>query len=65
MKTLLLCIGLVFVLEGLPYMANPEAMRHWLKKLSELPAEELRILGAALMAVGFFICFVVQKTGLF
>ncbi len=62
MKTFLLLIGLILVLEGLPYVAAPEAMRNWLIKLSECEANHLRLVGLLAMAVGFFICFAVQKT---
>ncbi|PIE63640.1 MAG: hypothetical protein CSA20_02810, partial [Deltaproteobacteria bacterium] len=30
MKLFLLLIGMVFVVEGLPYVVAPEAMRRWL-----------------------------------
>ncbi len=65
MKLLVLLIGMVLILEGMPYAAAPEAMKEWLQKLSELPAGQLRILGLAAMAAGLLICFVVQRTSLF
>ncbi len=45
MKLLLTLIGLVFVLEGLPYLAFPEAMQRWLKQLLEMPPGQLRFMG--------------------
>lgn len=65
MKLLLLLIGMVFILEGLPYVAFPEAMRTWLARLSQTPAGHLRVMGLAAMLFGFILCWVVQKTGLF
>ncbi len=65
MKLLVLLIGMVLILEGLPYAAAPDAMKEWLVKLSELPAGQLRLLGMLAMAAGLLICFVVQKTSLF
>lgn len=62
MKLLVLLIGMVLILEGMPYAAAPEAMKDWLSKLSELPAGQLRLLGLGAMAAGFLICFIVQKT---
>jgi len=32
MKILLLVIGMVFILEGIPYVAFPESMQEWLQK---------------------------------
>ncbi len=74
MKILLLLIGMVLVLEGLPYAANPEKMQQWLRQLTEIPAEQLRVIGPAeqlrvigmvSMAAGLLICFLVQKTSFF
>ena len=45
MKTLFLLVGLVLVLEGLPYVAAPEAMQDWLKKISIVSPAVLRAVG--------------------
>ncbi len=65
MKLLFLLIGLVFILEGLPYAASPEAMRKWLLKLTELSPQHLRTMGFTAMVLGLLICWIVQKTDLF
>jgi hypothetical protein len=65
MKLLTLLIGLVLILEGLPYVAAPEAMQEWLKKLSDISPGQLRSVGLIAMVVGILIVFVVQKTALF
>ena len=65
MKLLILLIGMVLILEGLPYVAAPQAMQEWLKKLSEISPGQLRILGLAAMVTGLLICYVGQKTALF
>ena len=62
---MLLLIGMVLILEGLPYVAAPEVMREWLKKLSEFPAQQLRIVGLLAMSVGLIICWVVQRNSFF
>jgi uncharacterized protein YjeT (DUF2065 family) len=49
----------------MPYVAAPEAMQDWLKKLSEMPAQKLRKVGAAAMAAGLLICWIVQRTNIF
>lgn len=64
MKLLFLLIGIVLILEGMPYVAAPEKMRVWLAKLSELPAGQLRAFGLIAMATGLIICFAVQRFGL-
>ena len=65
MKTLILLIGMVLILEGLPYVAAPEAMRDWLRKLSEFAPQQLRFVGFIAMATGLFICWVVQSGFIF
>ena len=65
MKLLLLLVGMVLILEGLPYVVAPEAMREWLKKISVMPTNQVRAIGIAAMGLGFLICWLVQKTPLF
>jgi uncharacterized protein len=65
MKLLILVLGLVFIIEGMPYVAAPEAMQNWLKKLSEMQPGQLRVAGLVAMGVGLFLCFIVQKTSFF
>lgn len=53
------------MLEGLPYVAAPDGMRDWLKKLSEMSSVQLRSMGLVAMLIGLGICFIAQKTSLF
>jgi uncharacterized protein YjeT (DUF2065 family) len=61
MKLLLTLIGIVFILEGLPYLTFPEAMQDWLKKLQEMTPAQLRVMGLMAMGIGFAICFFTQR----
>ncbi|BCL60742.1 hypothetical protein DGMP_14350 [Desulfomarina profundi] len=65
MKLLILLVGLILILEGFPYVAAPEAMRDWLKKLSEMDPAHMRAIGLISMITGLIICYIVQKTSLF
>ncbi len=65
MKLLITLIGLVLVIEGLPYVASPTAMQRWLKQLTEINPDQLRIMGILAMAIGFFLCFLGQRSGIF
>jgi hypothetical protein len=65
MKLLLLLIGMVLILEGLPYVTFPEAMRDWLFRLSQTPAGQLRLMGVVVVAIGLLLCWIVQRTDLF
>ncbi|NOQ47370.1 MAG: DUF2065 family protein [Desulfobulbaceae bacterium] len=64
MKLLITLVGLVLILEGLPYVASPEAMQRWLKQLTEMRPEQLRIMGIIAMAAGFILCYVAQRSGI-
>ena len=65
MKLLITLIGLVLVLEGLPYAASPESMQRWLRQILEMDPELLRRVGLAAMVVGFFLVYLAQKSLLF
>ena len=65
MKLLITLIGLILVLEGLPYVASPESMQRWLRQLAAMPSPQLRIVGIVAMTAGFFLCYLAQKSGLF
>lgn len=65
MKILFLLVGMVMILEGIPYVAFPESMREWLRKISEMKAEHLRIMGLVSMSAGLLVCWFVQRSGFF
>jgi len=52
MEFFLCVIGLVMIVEGLPYFAAPSKIRVWVKKLVELPDSSLRLMGFLLMFAG-------------
>jgi uncharacterized protein YjeT (DUF2065 family) len=64
MKTLITLIGLVLIIEGLPYVASPEAMQAWLRQLSEAEPDTLRMMGLTALAIGLLLCFIAQRSGL-
>jgi uncharacterized protein len=64
MKLLVALLGLVLILEGLPYAAFPETMRNWLRQLLAAPPALLRIVGVAAVLLGLLLCFVAQRTDL-
>jgi uncharacterized protein YjeT (DUF2065 family) len=65
MKLLLTLIGLVLVLEGLPYVASPEAMQRWLRQILEMEPRQLRRIGLVAMVLGFILCYLAQRSPLF
>ena len=65
MKLLFTLIGLVFILEGLPYLTFPEAMQKWLQQLMEMKPYQLRLVGLFAVGIGLLICYVSLRTSLF
>ncbi len=64
MKFLLSLIGVVLILEALPYVAFPEAMQNWLKQISSMDPAVLRVIGLLAMGAGLLLCYLTQRTGL-
>jgi uncharacterized protein YjeT (DUF2065 family) len=52
MKFFLCVIGMVMIIEGLPWFASPDKMKNLLTMLSEQPDRSLRILGFVMMLLG-------------
>ena len=52
MRYFLCVMGMVMIIEGLPYFAWPERMKTWLMKILEAPDGDLRKIGAVLIAAG-------------
>ena len=64
MKLFITLVGLILVLEGLPYVAFPEAMQRWLSQLTQLPPAQLRLVGIVSMVSGFIILLFSRYFGL-
>jgi uncharacterized protein len=48
-----LCVlGMVLVVEGLPYFAFPENMKKWIAMILEMPENTLRKFGLVMMFIG-------------
>ena len=57
MRYFLCVIGMVMIIEGLPYFAFPDKMKAWLVTIMQAPDHTLRRLGMALMAGGLFLVY--------
>jgi uncharacterized protein YjeT (DUF2065 family) len=62
MSELLTVIGLILVLEGLPYFAFPERFKTWILKVVEMPEGQLRIYGLVSMLIGLLLVFVARRS---
>jgi len=57
MKYFLCVIGMVLILEGLPYFAFPDKIKSYLMKLADLPDRLLRLMGLAAVISGLILVF--------
>ena len=58
MKFFLCVIGMVMIIEGLPYFGFPENMKQMMEKILEMPEASLRKFGFALMVAGLLLVYI-------
>jgi len=61
MDLLLCAVGLVLVIEGIPYFAFPENMKQVLAKIPLLPTPLMRIFGMAAVAAGLVLIYISRR----
>jgi uncharacterized protein YjeT (DUF2065 family) len=61
MEFFLCVIGMVMVVEGIPYFAFPIKMKAWVEKVLEMPENTLRRIGLVLMISGMFLVYLGKK----
>ncbi len=61
MKFFLCVLGMVMVVEGLPYFASPAKMKLVLEKVFELPDKSLQKFGLVLMLAGILLVFLGKR----
>jgi len=57
MKLLICLIGLLLIVEGVPYFAFPERMKKWMVMIQETPDNQLRVIGLLAMCIGFVLVY--------
>ncbi|RZB34437.1 MAG: uncharacterized protein SRB1_00205 [Desulfobacteraceae bacterium Eth-SRB1] len=57
MEFFLCVLGMVMIVEGLPYFAFPEKMKFWVQKVLEIPDSSLRWFGFVLMLTGLALIY--------
>jgi len=58
MKFFLCVIGMVMIIEGIPYFGFPENMKQMMQKILTLPDDALRKFGLALMIGGLVLVYI-------
>ena len=57
MKYFLCVLGMVFVIEGLPYFTFPAQVKQYLLKMAEVSDIALRIMGAVALCLGLLLVY--------
>ena len=57
MKYFLCVLGMVFIIEGLPYFLFPERLKNYLLKITTIPDSTLRFIGISVMIVGLILLY--------
>ena len=58
MKFFLCVIGMVMIIEGVPYFGFPENMKQMMAKILEMPESSLRKFGFVLMVLGLLLVYI-------
>ena len=57
MDYFLCVIGMVMIIEGIPYFAAPDRMKGWMAKIMEMAPASLRRFGLVMMVAGLFLVY--------
>ena len=60
MKSIFCLLGLVLIVEGLPYFAFPGRMKRWMSTVQEIPDLYLRVMGLLAMGLGLLIAYLTR-----
>ena len=63
MSFFLCVIGMVMIIEGIPYFAMPHKMKTWIAKVLAMPDNMLQRFGFVLMLAGMFLVFLGKRAG--
>jgi uncharacterized protein YjeT (DUF2065 family) len=61
MEFFLCVLGMVMIVEGVPYFAFPEKMKLWVRKVLDMPDLQLRRTGLILMGLGLFLVYIGKR----
>ena len=61
MDYFLCVIGMVMIIEGVPYFAAPERMKKWMAKIMEIAPGALRRFGLVMMIAGLTLVYLGRR----
>lgn len=57
LKYFLSVLGLVFIIEGIPYFISPGGIKKWVAMVLVMPERNVRIIGFTFMLTGLFVLY--------
>jgi len=57
MEYFLCVLGMVFIIEGIPYFAFPDKVKSYIMKLQQMPDSVLRVLGLSAIITGLILIY--------
>ena len=60
MDFIIVVIAVVFIVEGIPYLAMPKKVKRWSMTIQEVPDKYLRLIGFACMVLGLVALYLVK-----
>ncbi len=61
MDYFLCVIGMVMIIEGVPYFTAPNRMKGWMIKIIEIAPESLRRFGLVMMVIGLLLVYLGRR----
>ncbi len=61
MNFFLCVLGMVLIVEGLPYFLGPQKMKQWIQLVMEMPESYLRKLGLCVMLAGLLLVYLGKR----
>ena len=54
---LIVALGFVFIIEGIPYVASPQAVKRFTALITAIPDRTLRAIGIAALLIGLVLVY--------
>ena len=57
LSVIIVALGFVFIIEGIPYVASPETVKRFMAMISGVPDRVLRAVGIGALAAGLLLVY--------
>jgi uncharacterized protein YjeT (DUF2065 family) len=57
LSVLIVALGFIFIIEGIPYVASPDAVKRFTAMITAVPDSMLRLLGMLALLIGLVLVY--------